>query len=73
MKTYTTFQGARRAARIGGSKHFRPILRILNSTSTDDLFVVLDDMKAELFALDPETGKADGRIVFLQLSTKGQQ
>lgn len=69
MKTYTTFQGARRAARIGRSQHYRPILRVLDGTSTEDLFIVLDDMRTTLHAVDPETGRSDGMISFLTLST----
>lgn len=68
MKTYTTFQGARRAARIGRSQHYRPILRVLDGTSTEDLFIVLDDMRTTLHAVD-DMGRTDGSITFLTLST----
>lgn len=66
--TYTTFQGARRAARIGGSRHYRPILRLLNGAATEHVFIVLENMQTELHAVDPETGRTDGKISFYDLT-----
>lgn len=64
MKAYTSFRGAYRASDRGNL----PILRLLNGSSTEELFVVLDDHDTVISAINPKTACTDGRVVFRDLS-----
>lgn len=65
LKAYTSRAGAVRG-------RSRPLLlRILSSDATDDLFVPVDGLRTTIYAVDPDTGQADGKITFGELTVRG--
>lgn len=65
LKAYTSRAGAVRG-------RTRPLLlRILSADSTADLFVPVDGLRATIYAVDPDTGMADGKVTFEELTTRG--
>lgn len=65
MKTYTTLAGARRATH----RHPVPIVRILVD-GTQELFIPVTTTTT-IYAVDRQTGRADGKIDIDELMTRG--
>lgn len=65
IKTYSTFAGARRA------HPGKPILRVLVD-GVEDLFMPVS-FNTDIYAVNPQTGSADGHIKFIDLSARPDQ